>query len=230
MKKMSVLLTLCLGWAATIQADDSVPAKTHPDSTSWQNLFAADLSNAIYPQGIWTVQDGLLTATEDQAIWTKEEYGDCAIDLEFKMGPAANSGVFVYASNLDDWISNSVEIQVLDDPDPKWADVPNTWRCAGIFGRLAPTKSAVKKPGEWNRMTITCKGSMISVILNGEAVTQIDMTKWTSVTKNPDGSDVPPWYKKSLAELPTNGHIGLQGKHGGAPIYFRNMKIKTLTP
>jgi hypothetical protein len=24
------------------------------------------------------------------------------------------------------------------------------------------------------------------------------------------------------------GHIGLQGKHGGAPIYFRNMKIKPL--
>jgi hypothetical protein len=31
-----------------------------------------------------------------------------------------------------------------------------------------------------------------------------------------------------LAELPTPGHVGLQGKHGGVPIWFRNMKIKAL--
>jgi hypothetical protein len=31
-----------------------------------------------------------------------------------------------------------------------------------------------------------------------------------------------------MAELPTRGHIGLQGKHAGAPIYFRNMKVKPL--
>jgi hypothetical protein len=29
-----------------------------------------------------------------------------------------------------------------------------------------------------------------------------------------------------MAELPTKGRIGLQGKHAGAPIYFRNVKIK----
>jgi hypothetical protein len=28
--------------------------------------------------------------------------------------------------------------------------------------------------------------------------------------------------------LPTRGFIGLQGKHAGAPIYFRNIKIKEL--
>jgi hypothetical protein len=31
-----------------------------------------------------------------------------------------------------------------------------------------------------------------------------------------------------LAELQTRGHIGLQGKHGGAPIFFRRIKIKAL--
>lgn len=229
-KKMCLLLALCLGWAAAIQADDAVPPKTHPDSTGWQNLFAADLSDAIYPKGIWTFQDGELTATEDKVIWTKKQYGDCIIDLEFKNAPGSNSGVFVYGSDLEDWISNSVEVQILDDADLKWADVPPTWRCAGIFGRLAPTRSAVKKAGQWNRMTITCKGPRISVLLNGELVTEIDMKKWTSVTKNPDGSEIPSWYKKSLAEMATEGHIGLQGKHGGVPIVFRNMKVKPLTP
>ncbi|MCD4727769.1 MAG: DUF1080 domain-containing protein, partial [Pirellulales bacterium] len=59
-------------------------------------------------------------------------------------------------------------------------------------------------------------------------VTEMDMRKWTSATKNPDGSDIPKWLGKSLAERPTKGHVGLQGKHAGAPIYFRNIKIKKL--
>jgi len=28
--------------------------------------------------------------------------------------------------------------------------------------------------------------------------------------------------------LPTHGRVGLQGKHAGAPIYFRNVKIKEI--
>ncbi len=30
------------------------------------------------------------------------------------------------------------------------------------------------------------------------------------------------------AALPTMGRIGFQGKHAGAPIWFRNMKIKVM--
>ena len=229
-RKIFAMFALCLGGVAAAGADDAVAPKSHPDSSGWQNLFTTDLSNATFPKGVWAFQDGVLTATKDEAIWTKDEYGDVIVDLEFKTAPGSNSGVFVYGSDLKDWISNSVEIQILDDNDPRWAKVPPTWRCAGIFGRLAPSKSAVKKPGEWNRMTITCKGPLIDVLLNGEMVTQMDMRKWTSVKKNPDGSDVPPWYHKSLAEMATKGHIGLQGKHSGVPIYFRNMKVKSLAP
>ena len=48
--------------------------------------------------------------------------------------------------------------------------------------------------------------------------------------KNPDGSDIPGWLSKPAASLPLQGHIGFQGKHAGAPIYFRNIKVKELTP
>jgi hypothetical protein len=212
----------CLG---TAQAAE--PA-AHPDSKAWDNLIAADLSDANAPKGIWSFDDGVLTATKDECIWTKKQYENFVVDLEFKNAKGTNSGVIVYCSNMKDWIPNSVEIQIADDYADQWAKSPATWHCAAIFGHLAPKKSTVKKPGEWNRMTITCKGPMISVVLNGETVTEMDMRKWTSAKKNPDGSDIPPWLSKPFAELPTKGHIGLQGKHAGAPIYFRNMKVRAI--
>jgi hypothetical protein len=229
MKKTTLLLVAFgLAWTVAAMAADGVPPKTHPDSKNWDNLLKEDLSDATYPGKVWYFEDHVLTATEDQNIWTKKEYGNCIIDLEFKNAPGTNSGVFVYGSDIKNWIPNSVEVQIADDYAPQWAKSPKTWQCAAIFGRLAPTKSVVKKPGEWNRMTVTCVGTKIYVLLNGEQVTEMDMKKWTDAKKNPDGSDIPAWLSKPLAELPTKGHVGLQGKHGGVPIYFRNLKIKTL--
>ena len=229
MRKTILLAVVAIAWAVAAAAAENVPPKTHPNSTKWDNLFSADLSDAVFPKGVWFYENGLLTATKDENIWTKRQYENCIIDLEFKNAPGTNSGVFVYGSDLKNWVPNSIEVQILDDTFPEHMKYPKTWMCAGIFGRLAPTKSAVKKPGEWNRMTVTCQGTMIYVILNGEHVTQIDMKKWTSNTKNPDGSDIPQWLQgKPLAEFAAKGHIGLQGKHEGKPIYFRNLKIKTL--
>jgi hypothetical protein len=202
--------------------------KAHPDSSGWENLFAADLSNATFPKGIWFVEDGLLTASQDQCIWTKNQHENFMLDLEFKMGDAANSGVIVYCSDMKNWIPNSVEIQILDDHSPKWAKAAPTWKCGALFGHSVPMKQAVKKAGEWNRMTVTCQGQRICVLLNGEIVTDANLKDWTSAKKNPDGSEIPPWLSKPFAGLPTKGHIGLQGKHGGAPIYFRNVKIKPM--
>jgi len=226
-KMMMVLLAAgCLGATALRAAEP--PPKGHPDSSAWKNLFAPDLSNANYPKGIWFVADGALTASKDEAIWTKKDYENFVMDLEFKNAPRANSGVLIYATDTANWIPNSVEVQILDDWADEWVRQPATWKCAGIFGRLAPAKQVVKKAGEWNRMTIWARGPQIDVMLNGELVTQCDMRQWNDAQKNPDGSAIPPWLNRPLATMATKGKIGLQGKHGGAPIYFRNIKIKAL--
>lgn len=226
MKKIVTTLTLCLTMATLVHAADA--PKSHPKSADWPALFKADLSDAVAPEGIWSVTDGVLTATEDQAIWTAKDYDNFVVDLEFKNAEGTNSGVIVYCSDTKNWIPNSVEIQIADDFAEKWANSPKTWQCAAVFGHKPATKCAVKKAGEWNRMTVTCKDKMIYVVLNGELVNEMDMSKWTSAKKNPDGSEIPAWLSKPKAELPTKGKIGLQGKHAGAPIYFRNLKIKEL--
>ncbi|MDW8078582.1 MAG: DUF1080 domain-containing protein [Thermoguttaceae bacterium] len=205
------------------------PPPLEPDTSGWKDLFAPDLSDAIYPAGVWRWENGVLTADEDQAIWTKRTYKNFILSIEFKNAEASNSGVIVYCNDLKNWIPNSIEIQICDDFSEKWSKMPPTWHCGAIFGRLAPKKSMVRKPGEWNRMVIKCVGPMIYVVLNGELVTEMDMRKWTSAKVNPDGSSIPPWLSRPAAELPQEGHIGLQGKHYTAPIYFRNLKILELS-
>lgn len=102
-------------------------------------------------------------------------------------------------------------------------------KCGAIYGHLgAKQDKVVKKPGEWNHMRIRCAGQHITVILNGKKVTEMDMSKWTSGTVNPDGSEIPSWLPKPFAELPTKGYIGLQGKHGDSLIWFRNVKVRSL--
>jgi hypothetical protein len=233
MTKALKSITLCLfilviGGSNLMAKDKKKEKSVHPDSEKWESLFKNDLSNATFPKGVWTCTKGVFTASEDQAIWSAKEYENFKLDLEFKTAAGTNSGVIVYCTNQENWIPNSVEIQIADDFAKQWAESPKSWQCAAIFGHLAPTKSLVKKPGEWNRMTITCKEKKIKVALNDEIVTKMDMDLWTSATKNPDGSEIPAWLSTPFNQLKTKGFIGLQGKHAGAPIYFRNIKIKDL--
>ncbi len=226
----NIYLIICFvifSTAAMAQKTDS----QHPDvhSKGWNDLFKADLTNADYPAGIWTIEKGVMTASEDQAIWTQKVYDNFILDLEFKTAEGTNSGVIVYCSDKDNWIPNSVEIQIADDYAPQWANAAKDWQCGAIFGHLPANKQqVVKKPGEWNRFTITCRDQNIQVALNDQLVTEMDMSLWTSGTTNPDGSPIPSWLNKPFATLQTKGYIGFQGKHAGAPIWFRNIRIKEL--
>lgn len=230
MKNIAMILALLALTGCTTNMTTEEKTLPHPaDTKDWQDLFTADLSNADFGEDIWfRTEDGELSANKDNMIFTKKDYDNFILDLEFKAGTNANSGVAVYCSDTKAWIPNSVEVQILDDFGSKWTDAPANFKCGGIFGHIAPSKTAVKKAGEWNRMTITCVEKQIDVVLNGIHTASMDMSKWTSVEKNPDGSDIPKWLNKPVATLPTKGKIGFQGKHGGAPIWFRNIKIKEL--
>jgi len=216
-------------WPTEVPGDLS--SVTHPNLSGpdWQPLFTPDLSNAIYPKNIWSVSPkGELTATEDQCIFSQKTYKNFVLDLEFKTAEGTNSGVIVHCSDTDNWIPNSVEIQIADDYSAEWSRADPTWQCAAIFGHLAAEKKTVKHPGEWNHYIITCVDRQIWVVLNGERVNHMDMNRWLSGSQNPDGSSIPSWLSKPFATLPLEGHIGFQGKHAGAPIWFRNVRIREL--
>ncbi|MGN0846143.1 MAG: DUF1080 domain-containing protein [Kiritimatiellia bacterium] len=208
-------------------------AGIHPNTTEkgWRNLLGEGPLETVanFKPGTWQ-RDGKdgITSTIDSALWFKGEYENFVLDFEYKLDPEANSGVIIYCSDLGNWIPNSVEVQLLDDHGSKWRNDPPRLKNGGLYGHIGPAKSAVKPAGEWNRMTVWAKGKNVKVAVNGELSVDVDLSKYTDAKVNPDGTPVQPWLSKPMAELPTKGAIGLQGKHGGACPYFRNVRILEL--
>lgn len=223
-----------IGWLFLLLVSARCPAQDtayiYPNTAEggWTDVFTHDLGNAIFPAGVWSQSGGIFTATKDEAIWTSSKYDDFVLDLDFKNAEGTNSGVIVHATDLANWIPHSVEIQIADDYSSAWNNVSPTWQCGAIFGHQAAHDKILHKAGEWNHFTITCRGKKIWVALNRKLVNECDMSLFTSATTNPDGSAVPAWLPNPMSALPLHGHIGFQGKHAGAPIYFKNMKIKKL--
>lgn len=194
-------------------------------SKRWQlpaPLLTPDLSNATFPAGAWTMEGGILKAKGGAGdIWTKDQYGDFVLALEFRVGENANSGVFIRCSDTVNWLHNAIEIQIRqgDEADPKHA-------VAAIFDCLAPKRVLPVAPGEWHKMIIKAQGSKINVRFDGEQVIDANLDDWKEPHKNPDGT--PNKFEKAYKDMARSGYIGLQD-HGN-PIEFRNIVIEKIGP
>ena len=212
MKLLSTLLVLSA--TVTFAAD-------HPDTSSWKDLFAADLSNAVDASG-WQFDGKELVAKNHDTLWTKDSYGDFVLDLEFKVAKESNSGVFLRSGDIKNVLA-ALEIQVHES-----ADGSKYGMLGAIYDAMPPSKAVGKAVGEWNRYTITCQGPKVTVVLNGETIIDANLDNWPEAGKNPDGT--PNKFKKALKDYARSGPIGLQGLHGKAqaPVWYRNLKIKAL--
>jgi hypothetical protein len=198
----------------------SAAPKPHPDTRGWPDLFAPDLSNAITKPGDWVFENGVLVAKNHETLWTKKSYSNFVLDLEFKVAKESNSGVFLHSSNINDVLA-ALEIQVHENTDGAHYGM-----VGAIYNAQPPAKDVAKPVGEWNRFTITCRDSHVSLIFNGEEVWNVDLNDWKEPKKNPDGT--PNKFAKALKDFSRTGPIGLQGLHGKAqaPVWYRNVRIK----
>ena len=196
--------------------------KNHPDTTGWQDLFAADLANADMKPGSWVVEDGVLVAKTHDTIWTKKSYDNFILDLEFKVAKESNSGVFLRSGNTKDALS-ALEVQVHENTDGALYGM-----VGAIYNAQPPSKPMQKPVGEWNHWTITCQDNHVSLVFNGEEVFNVDLNDWKEAHKNPDGTKNK--FAKALKDFARKGPLGLQGLHGKAqaPVWYRNIKIKEL--
>lgn len=210
------LLSTFLALTATVTF-----AADHPDTSSWKDLFATDLSNAVDASG-WQFDGKELVAKNHDTLWTKDSYGDFVLDLEFKVAKESNSGVFLRSGDIKNVLA-ALEIQVHES-----ADGSKYGMLGAIYDAMPPSKAVGKPVGEWNRYTITCQGPKVTVMLNGETIIDANLDNWPEAGKNPDGT--PNKFKKALKDYARSGPIGLQGLHGKAqaPVWYRNLKIKAL--
>ena len=212
-KRTMVALGLLVAGAGTVSAAEPAyePLKWEPKA---------------FDSGIWTVDaDGVMTASKDAAIWSAVDYEDFMLDFDYKLDPAANSGVVIYAIDTEKWIPGSIEIQLLDDNHPRWKKDPPHLKNSSLYGHLGPSATPAKPAGEWNHMTVVAQGQRIRVSVNGVQTIDADISVWKDAKTNPDGSKIPGWLSVPWAEIPTTGRVGFQGMHGGAKPYFRNVRI-----
>jgi hypothetical protein len=200
----------------------SAAPKAHPDTTGWPALFAADFSDAVTKAGDWTVENGVLVAKNKETLWTKKPYANFILDLEFKVAKESNSGVFLRSGDTKKVLA-ALEIQVHENQDSAHYGM-----VGAIYNAQPPAKPMAKPVGEWNRFTITCQNSRVSLVFNGEEVWNVDLNTWNEAKKNPDGTANK--FPVALKDFSRTGPLGLQGLHGKAlaPVWYRNIRIKEL--
>lgn len=177
----------------------------------------------------WVIENGVLALKDRNDgkmvnanyLWTKEQYGDFVLELEYKVLPdRANSGVFIRTADPKDPVQTGIEIQVGNAPP----DRPlGRGSVGGIYDLVTPRVNA-HKPGEWNQYVITCRGPEIQVELNGQLTARANLDQWTEARKNPDGS--PNKFRKPLKDFARRGYIGFQDH--GSPVWYRNIRIRKL--
>jgi len=219
--KPLALLAFALFAAPALFGQASPPAAAAAKATGeWISLFnGKDLSgwtNAAGGESKWTAENGVLSGQKGNGdLWTKARYGNFVLEVEFNT--TGNSGVFIRTDEPKNCVQTGIEIQVETPGGPDRHSV------GAIYDLVAPTKNAAKA-GEWNKYVITAEGSKITVVLNGETITSMDLDQWTEAGKNPDGSGNK--FKKALKDWKREGHIGLQDH--GAKVSYRNLRIKPL--
>ena len=149
-------------------------------------------------------------------IYTKEQYGDFVVRLEFKVPANGNNGLAIrYPGTGDPAYTGMCELQVLDD---KYKGIDPRQAHGSAYGMAAAKRGHQKPVGEWNTQEVTVKGATIKVVLNGTTILDADLSKVDPATFM--------GKSKHPGLALTKGHFGFAG-HGDA-VQFRKIEIKKL--
>src|SRR5262249_39279409 len=144
----------------------AAPAKAA--AGAWKPLFEGSTTAAWrgykspdVPAG-WTVKDGVVTKEGHSGdLVTKDQYGGFELEVDWKLAPGGNSGVFYRGT--EEYVHiywSAPEYQLLDDAAHN--DGKNRLTAAGSAYALYPPPAGVVKPaGEWNTAKVVVKGDHV---------------------------------------------------------------------
>lgn len=194
------------------------------DLAGWHNFK----STTIKPG--WQVKDGTLACVDPHNagdLCTDEKFDWFELELEFKMAPAANSGIMYHVTDEGGaaWATGP-EIQLEDNKAAK-----DPQRCGWLYALYQPPTDpktgqpidATKPAGEWNKMRIVISPEKCEHIVNGVKYVEYVLGSEDfnqRVAKSKFGTM--PLFAKS-----NTGYITLQGDHG--EVAFRNIRIRPLS-
>ena len=169
----------------------------------------------------WKLHDGVMESTPPGGIFSKEEFADCQVHVEFAT-PVNVKGDGQGRGNSGVYLMGRFEIQVLDNYNNK--TYPNG-QCGAMYGNYAPLVNACRKPGEWQTYDIvfhppkkradgSLKPGSFTVLHNGVLIQDHVEFKVEGTTASP------------LRGFAEKGPLYLQD-HGN-PVWFRNVWVRKL--
>jgi hypothetical protein len=223
----------------------NIQLQTHGGEIRWRNIFVREIpaeeANKLLQQveegfvslfngrdlsgwqgavDNYEVLDGAIRCQPHKGgtLFTKEQYDNFVVRLEFRLPPAGNNGLAIrYPGEGDPAYAGMCELQVLDSPGyPGQLDPRQVHGSA--YGMVAAQEGYLRPVGQWNYQEVTVQGSKIKVELNGTVILDTDLAE----VKELMGDHPHPGLKSQ------RGYFGFAGHSD--PVEFRNIKIKPLTP
>jgi len=224
----ALLLTFAISTSSTIAADNTLTPTEQ--KAGWKLLF-----NGRNLTG-WKTSNGkpIQTKVEEGSIVpyksggylviNEKQFGDFVLKCDVMWrDERCNSGIFLRISDPKNPVHTGFEIQVMA------GDKTGKHEMGAIYDLVTTSKNAGKKTGEWNSFEIRCKGSNISVTLNGTKVSEINTEEFTEPGVCPDGQKHKFKLKKeprAVKDFARKGFLGFQDH--GHKVWYKNVKLLEL--
>jgi HEAT repeat protein len=179
-----------------------------------------NLDNWVGNKQSYAAEDGMIVIkpVDDSGgnLYTDKEYSDFIFRFEFQLTPAANNGLGIRAPLSGDAAYVGMELQILDDTDPVYANLQPYQYHGSVYGVIPSRRGYLKPLGDWNYEEVTAEGTQIKIVLNGTTIVDGDIAGPRD-NGTMDHKDHPGLKNKT-------GHIGFLGH--GSVVKFRNIRIK----
>ncbi len=224
--KQALSLVFLLLIAASCQREHTSSGEAglaeESEETGFQSVFnGQDLTGWTGATDGYAVEDGKLISLKDRGgnLYIDRQYSDFVFRFEFRLEPGGNNGVGIRADLGKDAAYYGMEIQIIDDTAPEYADLQPYQFHGSIYGVVPAERGHLRPVGEWNEQEIRAEGSRITVTLNGHVIVDADVEEVAPKGKTVDGQEHPGLVNQS-------GYIGFLG-HGDR-VEFRNLRIRSL--